>query len=420
MRRKTRRRTSGSKALRSASTMPLSWRSSSPHWLPRRRDPGDHASMDRRVPSRSQGRRGAIHSSSRFRHSSKLGSPQSPPLPVPLTPPTSICTGSSRTFPRLQRTTCATSCCGRRRHSGAEADCFDCIQGRNREPVPAQQSDQAELRLSTVRLHRTAPTSASAPTTGPMSPRSRAGTVSGEPVAGIAAMSLSDNTGKDDQLIPSDATQTIDGTAADDDPFDYQTTVNALTLQLLDEHERRGERTSMAAHACTARVRARSSPWTTEPSLLCSRRSPIHPTSDPMRSPSPCADQLGIEDSYFHAFMANLLSLFSTDRRLLETRGSLIIRQLCASLHTSAFSARSPRILEKDEDLEFASIMVQTSPSSSSPRPSSPTSARSCAISIRARASNSSPRSTGAGVTTPSPPSACVSLPRRMNMPATC
>lgn len=57
--------------------------------------------------------------------------------------------------------------------------------------------------------------------------------------------------------------------------------------------------------------------------------------------------------------MVNLLSLFSTDRRLLETRGSLIIRQLCVSLDAERIYGTLADILEKDEDLEFASIMVQ-------------------------------------------------------------
>jgi vacuole morphology and inheritance protein 14 len=88
------------------------------------------------------------------------------------------------------------------------------------------------------------------------------------------------------------------------------------------------------------------------------------------------------EDNYFPSFMMNLLSLFSTDRRLLETRGSLIIRQLCLSLNTERIYRTFAEILEKDEvsdifgmyssgkaetdraiasakDLEFASIMVQ-------------------------------------------------------------
>lgn len=65
------------------------------------------------------------------------------------------------------------------------------------------------------------------------------------------------------------------------------------------------------------------------------------------------------EDGYFAAFMADLLRLFSTDRKLLETRGSLIIRRLCASLTTERVFCTLAKILEQDEDLEFASMMVQ-------------------------------------------------------------
>jgi vacuole morphology and inheritance protein 14 len=54
-------------------------------------------------------------------------------------------------------------------------------------------------------------------------------------------------------------------------------------------------------------------------------------------------------DSYFKAFMINLLDLFSTDRRLLETRGSLIIRQLCLNLSTERIYKTFAEILEKEE-----------------------------------------------------------------------
>lgn len=47
--------------------------------------------------------------------------------------------------------------------------------------------------------------------------------------------------------------------------------------------------------------------------------------------------------------MVNLLELFSTDRRLLETRGSLIIRQLCMSLNTERIYRTFAEILEKEE-----------------------------------------------------------------------
>lgn len=82
------------------------------------------------------------------------------------------------------------------------------------------------------------------------------------------------------------------------------------------------------------------------------------------------------DESYFKAFMINLLDLFSTDRGLLETRGSLIIRQLCLNLNTERIYRTFAEILEKEEvtttafqigttsahllqDLEFASGMVQ-------------------------------------------------------------
>lgn len=64
------------------------------------------------------------------------------------------------------------------------------------------------------------------------------------------------------------------------------------------------------------------------------------------------------EDFYFTSFMKNVLELFSTDRRLLETRGSLIIRQLCLHLNAERIFRTIAEILEKDDDLEFASMMV--------------------------------------------------------------
>jgi hypothetical protein len=65
------------------------------------------------------------------------------------------------------------------------------------------------------------------------------------------------------------------------------------------------------------------------------------------------------EDNYFASFMVNLLQLFSTDRKLLEVRGNLIIRQLCMNLMPERIYRTLADCLEKDEDIEFASIMVQ-------------------------------------------------------------
>jgi vacuole morphology and inheritance protein 14 len=65
------------------------------------------------------------------------------------------------------------------------------------------------------------------------------------------------------------------------------------------------------------------------------------------------------EDDYFANFMVNLLQLFSTDRKLLEVRGNLIIRQLCISLSPERIYRTLADCIEKEEDVEFASIMVQ-------------------------------------------------------------
>lgn len=55
------------------------------------------------------------------------------------------------------------------------------------------------------------------------------------------------------------------------------------------------------------------------------------------------------EETYFRSFMINLLELFSTDRRLLDQRGSLIIRQLCLNLNTEKIYRTFAEILEKEE-----------------------------------------------------------------------
>lgn len=55
------------------------------------------------------------------------------------------------------------------------------------------------------------------------------------------------------------------------------------------------------------------------------------------------------DDSYFTSFMVNLLKLFCTDRQLLETRGNLIIRQLCVSLSAERIYRTMADCVEKDE-----------------------------------------------------------------------
>lgn len=66
------------------------------------------------------------------------------------------------------------------------------------------------------------------------------------------------------------------------------------------------------------------------------------------------------DDTYFTSFIENVLQLFGTDRRLLQQRGNLIIRQLCGSLNAERIYRTLANCLEKVEDLEFAMIMVQS------------------------------------------------------------
>jgi len=54
------------------------------------------------------------------------------------------------------------------------------------------------------------------------------------------------------------------------------------------------------------------------------------------------------------------MKVFSTDRRFLEQRGSVIIRQLSLLLNGESIYRALALILQKEEDLDFASVMVQT------------------------------------------------------------
>ncbi|CAD6892584.1 unnamed protein product [Tilletia controversa] len=143
------------------------------------------------------------------------------------------------------------------------------------------------------------------------------------------------------------------------EPFDYHSTVNALTLQLLDEHEETrvtALQWLLMLHTNAPR-KILAMDDGTFPALL---KTLSDPSEEVIRQDLRLLAQISSasEDEYFFAFMRNLLNLFATDRRLLETRGSLIIRQLCASLNTDRIMRTLAEILERDEDAEFASIMV--------------------------------------------------------------
>lgn len=142
--------------------------------------------------------------------------------------------------------------------------------------------------------------------------------------------------------------------------LDYAAAVNSLTLLFLNDHEA----TRVAALTWLIMLHRKAPRKVlafndgTFPALLKT-------LSDPAEAVVTKDLQLlsqisrNSEDDYFSNFMVNLLQLFSTDRKLLETRGNLIIRQLCTSLSPERIYRTLADCIEKEEDLEFASIMVQ-------------------------------------------------------------
>lgn len=142
--------------------------------------------------------------------------------------------------------------------------------------------------------------------------------------------------------------------------LDYAAAVNALTLLFLNDHEA----TRVAALTWLIMLHRKAPRKVlafndgTFPALLKT-------LSDPAEAVVTKDLQLlsqisrNSEDSYFSNFMVNLLQLFATDRKLLETRGNLIIRQLCMSLSAERIYRTLADCIEKEEDVEFASIMVQ-------------------------------------------------------------
>ncbi|XP_045617468.1 protein VAC14 homolog [Procambarus clarkii] len=72
------------------------------------------------------------------------------------------------------------------------------------------------------------------------------------------------------------------------------------------------------------------------------------------------SDEKNNLDEYFTRFLQNLLHLFATERNLLEDRGPFIIRQLCVMLNAEDIYQTLAELLQKEENLTFASEMVQT------------------------------------------------------------
>ncbi|KAL8724148.1 MAG: hypothetical protein Q9166_008109 [cf. Caloplaca sp. 2 TL-2023] len=163
-----------------------------------------------------------------------------------------------------------------------------------------------------------------------------------------------------DTSIPTSPPEPAITTAKSTVQLDYAAAVGALTLHFLNEHE--ATRVASLAWLIMLHRRAPGKVLATNdgtfPALLKT-------LSDPAEAVVTRDLQLlsqiskNSDDSYFNLFMTNLLQLFCTDRKLLETRCNLIIRQLCVSLSAERIYRTLADCLEKDEDVEFASIMVQ-------------------------------------------------------------
>ncbi|KAL8930376.1 MAG: hypothetical protein Q9172_000085 [Xanthocarpia lactea] len=170
----------------------------------------------------------------------------------------------------------------------------------------------------------------------------------------------SDSKGDVESSIPTPPTEAATTSTKPTVQLDYAAAVGALTLHFLNEHE--ATRVASLAWLIMLHRRAPGKVLATNdgtfPALLKT-------LSDPAEAVVTRDLQLlsqiskNSDDSYFNLFMTNLLQLFCTDRRLLETRCNLIIRQLCVSLSAERIYRTLADCLEKDEDLEFASIMVQ-------------------------------------------------------------
>jgi vacuole morphology and inheritance protein 14 len=142
--------------------------------------------------------------------------------------------------------------------------------------------------------------------------------------------------------------------------FDFQETVNVVIDQF--QHEQEETRTASMDWLLMLHKKAPSQVISTDKTILSSLLKGLSDSSeDVIKRDLQLLAQIAhySDENYFTQFMVNLLSLFSTDRRLLENRGSLIIRQLCVTLNPEKIYITFAEILEKEEDLEFASIMIQ-------------------------------------------------------------
>jgi vacuole morphology and inheritance protein 14 len=84
------------------------------------------------------------------------------------------------------------------------------------------------------------------------------------------------------------------------------------------------------------------------------------PAEDVVRLDLQVLAKLSANDVYFDKLMNSLINSFRKDRKLLEHRGNLIVRQLSLSIKAEKIYRALSVILETEEDFEFASTLIQT------------------------------------------------------------
>ncbi|ORY84502.1 vacuolar protein 14 C-terminal Fig4p binding-domain-containing protein [Protomyces lactucae-debilis] len=159
-----------------------------------------------------------------------------------------------------------------------------------------------------------------------------------------------------------DGTPLPDGSLAllDSVDLDFGATVSAATIQLLDDHV--DTRVSALGWLMELHRMAPSKILTLEDGTFPILLKTLSDTSEKVVTKDlQLLAQISSNsaDDYFKALCSNLLTLFSSDRKLLETRGSLIIRQLSIYLNAERIYRTLAESLEKEDDLEFGSTMVQ-------------------------------------------------------------
>eukprot|EP00940_MAST-03C_sp_MAST-3C-sp2_P002228 g2228.t1 len=70
--------------------------------------------------------------------------------------------------------------------------------------------------------------------------------------------------------------------------------------------------------------------------------------------------RIACDEDQFNEVLTNVIRLFRVNRDLLESRGTMIIRNLCLQLDSKKIFMTLARILLKEKDLSFASVMIQT------------------------------------------------------------